>query len=51
MISEELLLKQHNLFTLFMLVVCIVLPFWGYKLKGKEIINRISLLLIGFALF
>ena len=51
MISEELLLKQHYIFTIFISIICIILSFVGYKLKDKKIINRISFLLIGFALF
>ena len=50
MITQELLLNQHYMFSIVMLVVCIVIPYLGYKLKNKNSKNIFSILLITFAI-
>ena len=47
--SEIQLASYHNQITIFMVCVWIVFSFWGYTLKSKNNINRISIFLLSFS--
>ena len=47
--SEIQLASYHNQITIFMVCAWIVFSFWGYTLKSKNNINRISLFLLSFS--
>tara|TARA_B100000700_G_C14950160_1_gene811258 strand:+ start:384 stop:1109 length:726 start_codon:yes stop_codon:yes gene_type:complete len=50
MISKELLLKQHYMLSIIMLVVCIIVPYFGYKLKNNNYKFFFSIFLIVVAI-
>ena len=50
MISQDILLKQHNMFSIVMLIVCIAIPYFGYHLKKQKTKNIFSFFLISFAI-
>ena len=50
MVSQDILLKQHNMFSIVMLIVCIAIPYFGYHLKKQKTKNIFSFFLIAFAI-
>ena len=50
MISKELLLKQHYMLSIIMLAVCIIVPYFGYKLKNNNYKFFFSIFLIVVAI-
>jgi len=50
MIPKELLIKQHYMVSIIMLVVCIIIPYFGYKLKNNNSKFFFSIFLIVVAI-